>query len=181
MTTWPLTVLIGNPKPHSRTRAVAVDVAEALWQRLVITGTPLVRPRVADLSELTAELVGQGSRPELLEEVFEAVRRPGLLLVASPTFKAAYSGLLKMFVDLLPRSALTNVVAVPLMTCNRSDHRSVVDSHLRPLLVEAGARVPAPGLCVLEREFDAPERCIQAWVGAAAGPVAAALRERVPA
>ncbi|WP_328416693.1 NAD(P)H-dependent oxidoreductase [Micromonospora sp. NBC_00389] len=99
-----MTVLIGNPKPHSRTRTVALATAAALHARLTHCPTPVGAPTMIDLSELTAELVGQSSRPETLDEVLEAVRRPGLLLVASPTFKAAYSGLLMLFVDVLPRA-----------------------------------------------------------------------------
>ncbi|GAB3935204.1 NAD(P)H-dependent oxidoreductase [Micromonospora vulcania] len=171
----PLTVLIGNPKPHSRTRTVALAAAAALHARL--TGGPITvdSPTVVDLSELTAELVGQGSRPETLDEVLEAVRRPGLLLVASPTFKAAYSGLLKLFVDVLPRGALVGVVAVPLMTAARAGHQHVVDTHLGALLAEVGACVPTPGLCVLEREFDTAEVGIERWLDRAAPAVTGAL------
>ena len=170
-----MTVVIGNPKPHSRTRAVALSTAAALHQRLAGSPTPVGRPSVIDLSELTAELVGQGSRPEALDEVLESVRRPGLLLVASPTFKAAYSGLLKLFVDVLPRGALAGVVAVPLMTAARAGHRRVVDTHLGALLAEVGACVPAPGLCVLERELDTAEAGIGRWLDGTTQAVTEAL------
>jgi len=171
----PMTVVIGNPKPHSRTRTVALAAASALHRRLTGCATPVGPPAVVDLSELAAELVGQGGRPEVLDEVLESVRRPGLLLVASPTFKAAYSGLLKLFVDVLPRGALAGVVAVPLMTAARSGHRHVVDTHLGALLSEVGACVPTPGLCVLEREFDTAEVGIGRWLDRAAPAVAGAL------
>lgn len=173
----PMTTLIGNPKPHSRTRTVALATAAALRARLTHCATPVATPTVIDLSELTAELVGQGSRPETLDEVLEAVRRPGLLLVASPTFKAAYSGLLKLFVDVLPRGALAGVVAVPLMTAARSGHRHVVDTYLGALLAEVGACVPTSGLCVLERDFDTAEIGIGLWLDRAAPAVANALAD----
>ncbi|MCX5064980.1 NAD(P)H-dependent oxidoreductase [Micromonospora lupini] len=171
----PMTALIGNPKPHSRTRTVALATAAALHSRLTHCPTPVAAPTVIDLAELTAELVGQGSRPETLDEVLEAVRRPGLLLVASPTFKAAYSGLLKLFVDVLPRGALTGVVALPLMTAARSGHRHVVDTYLGALLAEVGACVPTAGLCLLEREFDTAEVGIGRWLDRAAPAVVDAL------
>ena len=91
--------------------------------------------------------------------------------MASPTFKAAYSGLLKLFVDVLPRGALTDVVAVPLMTAARAGHQHVVDTYLGALLAEVGACVPTPGLCVLEREFDTAEVGIARWLDAAAPSV----------
>lgn len=63
------------------------------------------------------------------------------------------------------------------MTAARSGHRHVVDTYLGALLAEAGACVPAPGLCVLEREFDTAEVGIELWVDRAAPAVADALAD----
>jgi FMN reductase len=86
--------------------------------------------------------------------------------------------LLKLFVDQLPRAALDGVVAVPVMTAANPAHRPVVDTHLAPLLVEVGARVPVRGLCVLEAEFSRLERAVSAWAVAAVPDLAAALTGR---
>lgn len=176
-----ITLVVGNPKPHSRTRTVAVQATQLVRELLDRNGMPVGPTRLIDLAEMSVDLLGHGEHPGRLEEALEAVREPdGLLIVASPTFKAAYTGLLKLFIDLLPRGALSGVVAVPLMTAASGAHRYVVDSHLRALLVEAGACVPARGLCVLESEFDVLDLVLGEWCAAAVPVLAAVLGARAP-
>ena len=187
----PVTVVVGNPKRHSRTRIVALHATDALCSRLVEEGVPVTPPHLLDLADRTAQLVGGSGRIGATDEISvaelalerlalakmqRAVRRPGgLLVVASPTFKAAYTGLLKLFIDLLPRAALQGVVAVPLMTAASPHHSGVVETHLRPLLAEAGARVPAPGVCVLEADFDDLDRALAHWLATAVPALVPAL------
>ncbi|MEZ0073214.1 NADPH-dependent FMN reductase [Planotetraspora sp. GP83] len=158
----PFHVLVGNPKPHSRTRQIAVHSAHALGASL---GGTVGEPRLIDLAELMADLLGQWNGGGGLDEILTAVRTPGgLLLVASPTFKAAYTGLLKLFIDLLPKGGLRDVVAVPLMTAASPRHGQVAETMLGPLLAEVGASVPAPALCLLEAEFDALDGKLGPWL-----------------
>ena len=42
-----------------------------------------------------------------------------LIVVATPVYKAAYSGLLKVFLDLLPQTAFAGKAALPLATVQR--------------------------------------------------------------
>jgi FMN reductase len=172
----PVTVIVGNPKPNSRTRRVAVSTTQALCRSLAVAGSSVGPPNLIDLAEATADLVGQGERPDRLDEMLRMVRLPGgLLVVASPTFKAAYTGLLKLFFDLLPQAALRGVVAVPLMTAASAANRTVVEHLLRPLLVEVGARVPTPGLCVMESEFETLDQRLAGWLTTAVPALSAAL------
>ena len=76
------------------------------------------------------------------------------LVVASPTYKATYTGLLKAFLDRIGTGALAGAPALPLMVGAGAAHALAVDVHLTPLLLELGARVPARGLYVLEEELD---------------------------
>ena len=74
-------------------------------------------------------------------------------MVASPTYKATYTGLLKLFLDGYGPSPLAGVEAVPLMVGAAPHHALAVDVHLTPLLLELGAPVPRRGLYVLESEL----------------------------
>ncbi|MFC4014136.1 NAD(P)H-dependent oxidoreductase [Nonomuraea purpurea] len=169
--------VVGNPKPHSRTLEVARRFSLGLREALVEAGRPMDEPRVIDLVDYTADLLGQGGRPGALDDALTGVRQPGgLVVVASPTFKGAYSGLLKMFMDLLPQRGLRGTVAVPLMTAASTRHRAVVGHYLGPLLLELGARVPGSGLCVLEAEFDDLDRHIDGWLRHGLPAVIEALR-----
>jgi FMN reductase len=151
-------VIVSNPKPESRTLGVALAAAEALADSLGLAAGPAV----VDLSVLARRLL----LPEpcaAVEDAAEQVLSAGLLLVASPTFKGTYSGLLKVFLDRLPFKGLQDTTALPLLVMNSPLHALAVDVHLRPLLVELGASVPAPGLAVLESELGMLDRVLHRW------------------
>jgi FMN reductase len=88
-------------------------------------------------------------------------------VVASPTFKGSYTGLLKLFLDMLPRDGLSGTVGVALTTSAWEQHRFVADLYLRALLVELGAAVPATGLSIVESEFAHVDAAFTAWATAA--------------
>jgi FMN reductase len=181
------TVLVGNPKPHSRTRAVVLRTTALLAERLSGHGVVLSEPAVVDLIELPAGSLlppagANGDRPGLAGPL-AAVTDARLLLVASPTFKGTFTGLLKLFVDQLPRLALAGTVAVPVMTAAHPGHRHAVESYLRPLLIALGAAVPTPGLSVLEAELAALDRVLGEWLTGAVpvlgGLLPAGARDRM--
>ena len=86
-------------------------------------------------------------------EALATVAESDVLVVASPTYKATYTGLLKLFLDGYGPSPLAGVEAVPLMVGAAPHHALAVDVHLTPLLLELGASVPRRGLYVLESEL----------------------------
>ena len=108
-----LTVVVGNPKPASRTLGVARAAADALADGMDLGD----RPEIVDLAGLARRLL----LPEpsaAIEDAVDRVRSADLLLVASPTFKGTYSGLLKVFFDRLPYRALSAATALPLLVMN---------------------------------------------------------------
>ncbi len=143
-------VIVGHPKPQSRTLAVAAAAAQAISD----TAGPPGGFGLIDLSALAPRLLQPGP-------------------CAAATFKGTYSGLLKVFLDLLPHRALEGAVALPLLVMKLPQHAPAVDAHLRPLLVELGACVPTAGLAVLESDLGALGSVLWPW----AGRVAAALGE----
>jgi FMN reductase len=156
-------VVVGNPKPASRTLEVALAAADALAASLDVRG----RPEIVDLAGLARRLL----LPEpsaAIEDAVDRVRSADLLLVASPTFKGTYSGLLKVFLDRLPYLALAHATALPLLVMNSRQHADAVDAHLRPLLTELGATVPGPGLVVLDSELGQLDPLLRQWARAVA-------------
>jgi FMN reductase len=143
----PVVALVGNPRPASRTAAVARAV-----QARLAAGNGSAADVLVDL--------GAGA-PD--DEALAAVLGARTLVVASPTYRGSYTGLLKTFADVLPPQALAGVVAVPVMTAAAPAHRHAVESYLRPLLLELGATVPVPGLSVLESELDGLDERLDDW------------------
>ncbi len=132
-------VVVGNPKADSRTLAAAVHLAREL------AGEPDL---VIDLAELGGAVLDL--RDERVSGLIEQVASYDVVVFASPTYKAALTGLLKAFLDRFPGNGLRDVIAVPLMLGAGPGHALAVDTSLRPVLTELGATVPVRGLYVLE-------------------------------
>ena len=134
-----IAVVVGNPKPGSRTLGVATAVADTLAAELGVAGSHLV----VDLAEHATDLFDWGA-PRLSQLTAE-VAAAGLIIAASPTYKATYTGMLKAFFDRYGSNGLAGSVAVPLMTGGAPIHALAVEVHLRPLLgAGRGGAVPRP-------------------------------------
>ena len=152
-----IAVVTGNPKPASRTHSVALAVADALAKELPgADAHPVVdlagyAPRLFDWSD------------EELTALTAQVAASDIAVFASPTYKATYTGLLKVFLDRYPNNGLAGVTAVPVMTGGWPGHLLAVEVHLRPVLIELGATVPARGLYVTEPELADLDTAIGKW------------------
>ncbi|WP_141604331.1 NADPH-dependent FMN reductase [Terrilactibacillus laevilacticus] len=62
------------------------------------------------------------------------------VIVATPTFKASYSGILKTYLDLLPQHIFDNKVVLPLAIGGSSAHLLILKYALEPVLSELGAQ-----------------------------------------
>lgn len=85
------------------------------------------------------------------------------MVVASPTYKASYTGMLKAFLDRYGNRSLASVVAVPVMTGAAPQHAMTPDVHLRPLLVELGASVPTSAPYFPIDRLDQLDAIVESW------------------
>ena len=135
-------IIVGNPKPKSRTYTAAQVVVEQL------TGAP---PDFAlDLSEFGAGLLDWADAD--VSTAVEQVKAARLIVVASPTFKATYTGLLKLFLDRFGAGSLAGVVAIPLQLGGNWRHSLAPEVFLKPVLAEIGASTPTRGLYLLDSD-----------------------------
>lgn len=152
-----VTVVVGNPKPASRTLTAATLVARGL--------RPAAEPTVLDLVSFGPALLGWGD-PEVGAAV-RTVRESRLVVFASPTFKATYTGLLKLFLEQFDGgTGLAGVVTVPLMLGAGPAHALAPDLLLKPVLTELGATSALPGLYLSDSTFQEDgviERYTQRW------------------
>lgn len=146
-------VLVGNPRPASRTTAAATALAARL-----------AGPEGIDVVELSA-LGGELFAPVApgVDDALARVARARVLVVATPVYKASYTGLLKAFLDRYGAGALRGVVAVPLVVSASPAHQFVGEMHVRPLLVELGASVPTGSVTLTESQLGDLEASLDAW------------------
>ncbi|MCL3860271.1 NADPH-dependent FMN reductase [Actinotalea sp. K2] len=141
-------ILTGSPSARSRTSALALHVGD----ELAADGHDV---QVIHLRELPAGalLSADTTDPDIAHAV-RAVIGADSLIVATPIYKASYSGLLKVFLDLLPQSALQGKAVLPLATGGTVAHLLAIDYSLRPVLVSLGARHITTGRFVLDTDID---------------------------
>jgi len=135
----------GSASSPSRT-AVA---AEHVSARLARAGHEVTRLAVTDLPA-HALLRADFADPDLREAI-ALVERADAVVVASPVYKAAYSGVLKAFLDVLPQFALRGKAALPLLTGGTPAHVLALEYALRPVLTSLGADHVGQGWFVHER------------------------------
>jgi FMN reductase len=167
-----IAVVTGNPKPASRTLGVATAVARALAGGLGGAGDG---PLVVDLAGHAASLFDPGAAE--LSELVRQVAASDVLVAASPTYKASYTGMLKAFFDRYGNNGLAGVTAVPVMTGAWAGHLLAAEVHLRPLLVELGASVPTRALYVTEPQFPDLDAVVAAWTETALPQLRRALNQ----
>jgi FMN reductase len=145
-------IVVGNPKPASRTR----DAAERLAAALGAEAT------VIEVGELGPGLLGWGD--PVVAQAVQTVQRADILIAASPTFKGTYTGLLKLFLDqFATATGLAGRVGIPLMLGAGPAHALAPELSLKPVLVELGAIAPAQGLYQLDSRY-ADDGSLDTWV-----------------
>jgi FMN reductase len=157
-----VTIVVGNPKPQSRTFAAAEAVAERL--------TGKVPDERIDLAEFGPALL-DWSNPQVAAAK-ATVAASDLVVVASPTYKGTFTGLLKLFLDRFGAGELAGVTAVPLMLGGDLRHSLAVETGLKPVLVEIGATCPTRGLFLVDSDYDDPA-ALNGWAAVAERQVAA--------
>ena len=137
-----MTVLLiaGSPTTPSRSSALL----EAVGQRLEGRGARIERIAVRDLPAQPL-LHADWSHPAV-ERVIAQVAEARVVVIATPVYKAAYSGVLKVLLDLLAQDALKGKTVLPLATGGSPHHMLALDYALRPVLQALAARQILPGV-----------------------------------
>ncbi|WP_037915309.1 NADPH-dependent FMN reductase [Actinacidiphila yeochonensis] len=111
-----------------------------------------------DVRTLPAEaLLGADTAHPAIAEAVDLFARADGVVVGTPIYKAAYSGLLKTLLDLLPQHALAGKTVLPLATGGSTAHVLAIDYALRPVLSSMGAGHIVPGWFTLDRDITAVE------------------------
>ena len=127
---------------------------------LLLSGSPSIVSRSGALIEyarrhfisagLTANVVGLHDLPAkdlvlakydspAFETLKNLLAEASAVVVATPIYKAAYTGGLKALLDILPQTALRGKTVLPLATGGSPAHQLAIDYALKPVLSALGA------------------------------------------
>jgi FMN reductase len=140
-------IVSGSPSATSRTERLARSVAARIAARDV-------RATLLDVKNLPAEdlLHARFDAPSIAAASAQVAAADGIV-IATPVYKAAYSGLLKTFLDVLPQFALRNKVVLPLATGGSIAHVLAIDYALRPVLSSLDPLHVVNGLFLLDKQI----------------------------
>lgn len=146
-----ITSISGSPSERSR----SAWLTQFALTRLEGVATRSEHIAVRELPP-TALLAGDAQEPGIAQAV-DAVAGAGLVIIGTPIYKAAYSGLLKLFLDLLPADALRGKTVLPLATGGSAAHLLALDYALKPVLSALGARHVLDGVFATDAQLQRHE------------------------
>jgi len=146
-----VTAIAGSLQKPSRTEALLEAIAGELHAALPIHTT------VVKLSEIGPQVGSAMHRAALPPAAFaavQAIEEADLLVVASPVYRASYTGLLKHLFDFVGHKALVGRPVLLAATGGSDSHLLMIDHQLRPLFAFFDA-LPLPlGIYATEGDFD---------------------------
>ena len=140
-------LIAGSASAPSRSTALL----EAVGERLARRGARIDRLTVRDLPAQPL-LLAEWSNAAI-DRAVSQVAKAQVIVVSTPVYKAAYSGVLKVFIDLLAQNALKGKTVLPLATGGSPHHMLALDYALRPVLQSLAARHILPGVYATDSQI----------------------------
>lgn len=130
----------GSPTPASRTHRLVDYVGRWLAAHECTV-------RTIDVRSISPEALFDPRRADTaLRSAIDTVDRADGVIVVTPVYNSAYSGMLKAFLDSLPQYGLSGKVVLPLAIGGTLAHVLAIDCALRPVLMCLGALHVTAGL-----------------------------------
>ncbi|PAV28860.1 FMN reductase (NADPH) [Virgibacillus profundi] len=142
-----IVVLSGSPSEHSRSEQVLKYLGKLLKQEnFSVTHISIQDVPHKDLFQ------GRFDSPAFID-IANLLQNAKGVIVGSPVYKGAYSGVLKALLDVLPRDVLKHTPVLPLMTGGSMSHLLALEYTLKPLLATLKGH-NLKGLYFLDSQID---------------------------
>src|SRR5690606_34751454 len=145
----------GSPGAKSRSNGLLAHARRLLELR----GVEVVSYQVRDFQ--AEDLLHANFASLQIRQFAEQVSRADGLLVATPVYKASFSGALKALLDVLPERALQHKVALPIASGGSAAHMLAVDYALKPVLAALKAQEVLQGVFAEDSQIQYLEECVQ--------------------
>jgi len=140
--------LAGSPSASSRSTALLRHVLARL-------DDGVARSEVVLRDLPPAALVRADFDDPAIRQACKRIAEARVVVIATPIYKASFSGLLKSFLDLLPPDALRGKSVLALGTGGSPAHFLALDYALKPVLAALGARHILDPVYAVEAQFAA--------------------------
>lgn len=140
-----IVIISGSPTPGSRLNALIQSVESSLLAQ----GVEVNHIRVADLP--AEALLHANFKDEAIVNAVSLVGDADGVVIASPVYKASFTGVLKAFLDLLPQTGLHGKISLPLFIGGTIAHLLSIDYALKPVLTALGGRHILGGVYAIDQ------------------------------
>ncbi|RMT65386.1 hypothetical protein ALP43_04067, partial [Pseudomonas azotoformans] len=146
----------GSPSQRSRSGVLLDKTRQWLQQQ----GVEVVSYQVRDFPAEDL-LHARFDSPKVIDLLQQVANADGLV-IATPVYKASFSGALKTVLDLLPERALAHKVVLPMATGGSIAHMLAVDYALKPVLSALKAQELLHGIFAEDSQIAYGEGSVQA-------------------
>jgi len=138
------------------TNVVIINGANASTSRVIGVQKHIERvvsdAKSVKVHQLPAEdLISANFKSEAIIAANALVEKAEVIIVLTPVYKAAYSGILKTYLDLLPQKGLENKIVIPIAVGGTLHHLLAIDYALKPVLSSLGATNILQGVYILDQ------------------------------
>ena len=102
---------------------------------------------------LSAEALAAREQSQEIDDAMAAIGQSDIVVAASPTYRALYTGVLKCFFDLMPQGHLASKLCVGLQTGIAPQHALAAEYGLRPLFASLEG-TPLAVLYATDEQFE---------------------------
>jgi len=140
-------IISGSPSDTSRTKKVLDYLGTIVEQE----GFSIKHISIRDISK-DVLFEGAYDSPEI-RTIATLIQNAKGVIIGSPVYKGAYSGVLKTLIDVLPQDVLKHKPVLPLMTGGSSTHLLALEYTLKPVLASLKAH-NLKGLYFVDEQID---------------------------
>ncbi|WP_059053877.1 NADPH-dependent FMN reductase [Paenibacillus senegalimassiliensis] len=144
-------IIYGAPVKQSRVKGIT----DTLGEELKTAGfeTEVLYPQDLPADKL---LYADFANPEIQDAV-RRVEQADVVVVATPIYKASFSGFVKVFLDMIPQKGLEGKVVLPVAVGGTLAHMLVLDYAIRPVVAALANSHTLQGVFALDQWIERRE------------------------
>ena len=142
-----IVLISGSPSASSKSATLLDYVVQQLSKFGLTSTTISVRDFPAE------DLLHAKYDSPAFDTAKKLIAEAAAVVVATPVYKAAYSGALKTFLDILPQYAFRGKTLLPIATGGSPGHLLAIDYAVKPVLSALAATDVLQGVYVVDTQF----------------------------
>lgn len=143
-----IVIISGSPNVSSRLNGITQYVEQQLVEKSYTVDTITVVSLPAE------DLIHARFGSPAIIEASKLVEEATAVIIASPVYKASYTGVLKTFLDLLPQKGLHGKIIAPLFIGGTIAHLLSIDYSLKPVLASMGAKLYVSSVYAVDSQIN---------------------------